>query len=86
MRAASFVLFNFIMQGSLDARTGGYTVAGQPRSYLSLEYVFHPNLAVMQYQAFFNLCRLKGVSFDLQESTGTVFSIVDSLCSSEAPL
>ena len=78
-RAASFVLFNFIMQGSLDAKSGGYTVAGEPRSYLALEYVFHPNLAVMQYGAFFNLCRLKGVSFDLQESTGTVFSIVDSL-------
>jgi len=29
-------------------------------------------------RSFFNLCRLKGVSFDLQERTGTVFNLMDS--------
>ena len=55
------------------------TGRGEPRSYVVFDTIYHPNLATMQYGAFFNLCRLKGVSFDLQESTSTVFSIVDSL-------
>ena len=33
----------------------------------------------MQYGAFFNMCRLQGIAFDLQERLGTAFMLVDSL-------
>ena len=36
------------------------------RYYVTSQYVRHPNLSTIQYSNFFNLCRMKGVSFDLQ--------------------
>ena len=42
------------------------------------ELLFHPQLFSVRHSVFFNLCRLKGVSFDLQERTGTVFNLMDS--------
>ena len=32
------------------------------RNYVALDCIYHPNLGAMQYGAFFNLCRLHGVS------------------------
>jgi len=32
----------------------------------------------MQHTAFFNLCRLRGVSFDLKLMVGTAYKLVDS--------
>lgn len=49
------------------------------RSYVSFDFVFHPNLATLQYASFFNLCRLQGISFDLHERVGTAFVLVDSM-------
>ena len=40
------------------------------------ELMYHPQLSSMHHSAFFNLCRLKGVSFDLQERSGTVFNLI----------
>jgi len=59
--------------------TAGPT-AGQPqqRAYVMNEMLHHPQLAAIHHSAFFNLCRLKGVSFDLQERTGTIFNLMDS--------
>ena len=34
--------------------------------------------SLLQYNVFFNLCRLKGVHFDLQDKVGTAFMLVDS--------
>ena len=51
------------------------------RHYVACEYVYHPNLASLQYSTFFNLCRLQGVSFDLKQKAGTAFMLVDSLAS-----
>jgi hypothetical protein len=48
------------------------------RYYVVSQYVRHPNLSTIQYSNFFNLCRMKGVSFDLQEKKGTAFNLVDS--------
>ena len=47
----------------------------------------HPNLSKIQYSNFFNLCRMKGISFDLQEKEGTAFNLVDSFATgvSQAP-
>ena len=72
-----------------DAATGlyhappGIGAAGrggelQQRCYVMNELLFHPQLFSVHHSAFFNLCRLKGVSFDLQERTGTVFNLMDS--------
>ena len=48
------------------------------RHYVVSQYVRHPNLSSIQYSNFFNLCRMKGISFDLQEKKGTAFNLVDS--------
>ena len=32
----------------------------------------------MQHTAFFNLCRLRGISFDLKLMVGTAYKLVDS--------
>ena len=64
------------MEASLSLAATG---RGEPRSYVVFDTIYHPNLATMQYGAFFNLCRLKGVAFDLQERVGSAFMLVDSL-------
>jgi hypothetical protein len=51
----------------------------ESRSYVAIDCLYHPNLGSMQYGAFFNLCRLHGVSFDLQQKTGTAFMLTDTL-------
>jgi IQ domain-containing protein H len=55
------------------------TLPPEGRSYVALDCLYHPNLGAMQYGSFFNLCRLHGVSFDLQQRTGTAFMLTDSL-------
>lgn len=50
------------------------TVAAEPaprleserRSYVMSEMFYHPDFAHVHHSAFFNMCRLKGISFDLQ--------------------
>ncbi len=39
------------------------SMTSETRSYVALDCIYHPNLGAMQYGAFFNLCRLHGVSF-----------------------
>jgi len=51
----------------------------EERCYVAHDCIYHPNLGSMQYGAFFNLCRLHGVAFDLQERQGTAFMLSDSL-------
>lgn len=51
------------------------------RHYVVSQYIRHPNLATIQYSNFFNLCRMKGISFDLQEKRGTAFNLVGSFAS-----
>ncbi|KDO28304.1 hypothetical protein SPRG_06354 [Saprolegnia parasitica CBS 223.65] len=52
---------------------------GAERAYIAHEYIFHPNMATLQYAVFFNMCRVHGVSFDLQKSIGAAFVLADSL-------
>ena len=40
----------------------------QPRCYVMNEIFHHPQPPTIHHSAFFNMCRLKGVSFDLQEA------------------
>ena len=57
---------------------GGGGAEDTQRCYVMNELLYHPQLFSIHHSAFFNLCRLKGVSFDLQERTGTVFNLMDS--------
>ncbi len=45
---------------------------------LILLFRYHTNLSSVQYNVFFNLCRLKGVHFDLRERCGSAFVLLDS--------
>jgi hypothetical protein len=105
---ASFMLYNFLMQGQYHSserpRTGlpkdkeeqanriRYTVtvdgegegAGsveEERCYTVVNYIYQPNLATLQFSSFFNMCRLKGVAFDLRAKEGVAFMMMDSLAS-----
>mmetsp|Transcript_22620 Transcript_22620/g.44816 ORF Transcript_22620/g.44816 Transcript_22620/m.44816 type:complete len:1178 (+) Transcript_22620:87-3620(+) len=51
------------------------------RTYSVINYLYQPNLATVQFGSFFNMCRLKGVSFDLRSKKGTAFVMMDSLAS-----
>ena len=53
----------------------------ETRSYVAIDCLYHPNLGSMQYGSFFNLCRLHGISFDLQQKLGTAFMLTDTLAS-----
>eukprot|EP01027_Heterolobosea_sp_BB2_P017929 GEZU01025342.1.p1 GENE.GEZU01025342.1~~GEZU01025342.1.p1 ORF type:complete len:613 (+),score=115.27 GEZU01025342.1:157-1995(+) len=55
-----------------------------PKSLLKRAYVYsglirHPDLKFVRHGPFFQLCRQKGISFDIQNKVGTVFHMVDSL-------
>ena len=56
--------------GWADGEEGGEGDGGV-RCYAVSDMTYHPNLATVQYNVFFNLCRLKGVHFDLQDKLGT---------------
>jgi hypothetical protein len=49
------------------------------RSYAVVDFLYHPALSTMQSSAFFNLCRLHAVAFDLHGRVGTLFNLVDSM-------
>lgn len=51
------------------------------RFYSTVNYIYQPNLATVQFGSFFNSCRLQGVSFDLRAKSGTAFMMMDSLAS-----
>jgi hypothetical protein len=49
------------------------------RSYAVVDFLYHPALSTMQSSAFFNLCRLHAIAFDLHGRVGTLFNLVDSM-------
>ncbi len=49
------------------------------RSYASIDYLYNPFLASVQYGAFFKLCRMQAVSFNLETMSGLMFLLFDSL-------
>ena len=85
--ALTFGFFDFLVGGEFDAGTGDYYAppksdgTPEPRCYVMNELLYHPQLPAMHHSAFFNMCRLKGVSFDLVHRTGTVFNLMDSFAS-----
>lgn len=53
----------------------------EERYYCCINYVYQPTLATLPFGSFFDLCRLRGVSFDLRARHGTAFMMMDSLAS-----
>jgi len=41
--------------------------------------VVHSGLASIQYRTFFQSCRAKGISYDLETKSGTTFVLLDAL-------
>jgi len=42
-------------------------------------FIYHSGLSNIQYKTFFHLCRMKGISYDLESKAGTTFILLDSL-------
>jgi len=51
----------------------------EKRCFMYCPFVYHSGLASIQYKTFFHLCRMKGISYDLESKTGTTFILLDSL-------
>ena len=43
------------------------------------KYLHHPGISNIQYKAFFHMCRLQSISFDLESRKGTAFMLQDCL-------
>jgi len=43
------------------------------------KYLHHPGVSKIQYKAFFHMCRLQSISFDLESRKGTAFMLQDCL-------
>ena len=50
-------------------------------SYATIDYLHNPSLVSVRYGAFFKLCRMQSVSFDLESLSGLMFMLFDSLSS-----
>ena len=84
--ASMMTFFDFLMEGNLDLVTGFYSLNGgladsvsNLRSFLYMPYIHHPGLGKVLYKTFFYMCRVQGISFDLEERKGTAFMLPDSL-------
>jgi len=88
-----FQMFSFLTHGGkLDPRTGTYSIGERAqkesdskenaqkyeRAFCYIDFLGNPKLSEMQHTAFFNLCRLRGISFDLKMMVGTAYKLVDS--------
>jgi hypothetical protein len=49
------------------------------RGFVYIPFLYHPGLASIQYKTFFHMCRIEGISFDLEARVGTTFLLCDSL-------
>ena len=53
-------------------------VSTNERAFCYVDFLGNPKFSLMQHAAFFNLCRLRGVSFFLKGMVGTAYKLVDS--------
>ncbi|ESL11386.1 hypothetical protein TRSC58_00865 [Trypanosoma rangeli SC58] len=70
-----------ITNSTWDTETGSCTISNTHDGlvYAYSGIIHSPFLSAVRQQAFFSLCRSKGLSFDRQRSTGLVFHMVDVL-------
>ena len=50
-----------------------------PLSYAYSGLMYHPYIGALRHSVFFNLCRQKGLHFDMDTRTGVLFHLVDVL-------
>jgi len=53
----------------------------EERFYTCINYLYQPHLATVPFGSFFNLCRMRGLHFDIRSRVGTAFQLLDSLAS-----
>jgi|JI6StandDraft_1071083.scaffolds.fasta_scaffold05347_1 hypothetical protein len=51
----------------------------ETRTYIYSPFIMHFGLSQAQIKNFFQLCRIEGVSFDLERKYGSTFILIDSL-------
>lgn len=47
----------------------------QGRSFMYVRYLHHPGIRKIQYKTFFHMCRLRSISFDLEQRQGSTFML-----------
>lgn len=50
-----------------------------PRCFMYTRYLHHPGVSKIQYKTFFHMCRMRNVSFDLEQRQGSTFMLQDCL-------
>lgn len=58
-----------------------HVLSGQPKRYVYLDHVQHPSLRSVRVPAFFKLCRLEGISFDLGTQVQSATLLIGSTTS-----
>jgi hypothetical protein len=51
----------------------------EPRNYCFIPYILHFGLSDKQVGSFFQLCRMGGISYDLENKFGSTFILLGSL-------
>jgi len=51
----------------------------EPRGFMYSHFLHHPGLMNIQYKTFFHMCRLEGISFDMESRSGSTFCLFDCL-------
>lgn len=51
----------------------------EKRCFLYFPFLFHPGLFNTDYKSFFHLCRMNGMSYDLENKQGIAFVLLDTL-------
>ncbi|CAG9318397.1 unnamed protein product [Blepharisma stoltei] len=80
--------FDFLMEGSLDMVSGHYHIDHSidqkttERCFMYLPVIEHPGISKVLYKTFFYMCRVQGISFDLELKKGTTFILPDCIQSS----
>eukprot|EP00759_Apiculatamorpha_spiralis_P044356 PhF_6_TR41334/c0_g1_i1/m.62690 len=82
--AAAHHLFNFVTASFYDHETGKNlyeTENGElvPLSYTYSGLIYHPYIGGLRHSVFFNMCKQKGLSYDVTNRTGVIFHLVDTL-------
>lgn len=47
--------------------------------FMFTKYIHHPGLAAIQFSAFFHMCRLDSISYEMEKWSGTTFTLFDCL-------
>ena len=51
----------------------------EPRNFMFCRFLHHPGLATIQFSTFFHMCRLEGISYEMEKRTGSTFQLFDCL-------